>query len=65
MILNRSEYLTGQVKVSLSLSFVRKEGVFRLDTNRSCSLCLHACQVRVTVGDSGVCCRVCVKCFER
>ena len=25
----------------------------------------HACQVVVTVGDSGLCCRVCVTSFER
>ena len=26
---------------------------------------LHACQVRVTVGDSGLCCCTCVTSFER
>ena len=30
-----------------------------------CTLCLHACQVRVTVGDSGLCCCICVTYFER
>ena len=30
-----------------------------------CILYLHACQVRVTVGDSGLCCRTCVTYFER
>ena len=30
-----------------------------------CTLYLHACQVRVTVGDSGLCCCSCVTCFER
>ena len=33
-----------------------------------CSLCtlyLHACQVRVTVGDSSLCCCACVTYFER
>ena len=28
-------------------------------------LVLHACQVRVTVGDSGLCCCTCVRYFER
>ena len=28
-------------------------------------LILHACQVRVTGGDSGLCCCVCVTSFER
>ena len=30
-----------------------------------CTLYLHACQVRVTVGDSGLCCCTCVLYFER
>ena len=30
-----------------------------------CSLYLYACQVRVTVGDSGLCCCACVTYFER
>ena len=30
-----------------------------------CTLYLHACQVRVTAGDSGLCCRVCVTSLER
>ena len=30
-----------------------------------CTLYLHACQVRVTVGDSGLCCCACVTYFER
>ena len=30
-----------------------------------CSLCLLACQVRVSIGDSGLCCCVCVTSFER
>ena len=30
-----------------------------------CTLYLHACQVRVTVGDSGLCCCTCVTYFER
>ena len=30
-----------------------------------CTLHLHACQVRVTVGDSGLCCCTCATCFER
>ena len=30
-----------------------------------CTLNLFACQVRVTVGDSGLCCCVCVTSFER
>ena len=30
-----------------------------------CTLRLHACQVRVTVGDSGLCCCTCVTYFER
>ena len=30
-----------------------------------CTLYLHACQVRVTVGDSGLCCCDCVTTFER
>ena len=37
-------------------------------SSRRCSLCtlyLHACQVRVTVGDSGLCCCTCVTYFER
>ena len=29
------------------------------------TLCLHACQVTVTVSHSGLCCCVCVTCFER
>ena len=29
-----------------------------------CALYLHACQVRVTVGDSGLCCCTCVAYFE-
>ena len=29
-----------------------------------CTLYLHACQVRVTVGDSGLCCCTCVTYFE-
>ena len=28
-------------------------------------LYLHACQVKVTAGDSGVCCCVCMTSFER
>ena len=28
-----------------------------------CTLYLHACQVRVTIGDSGLCC-TCVTCFK-
>ena len=31
---------------------------------RLCTLYLHACQVGVTVGDSGLCCCTCVTCFE-
>ena len=31
----------------------------------SCTLYLHACHVRVAVGDSGLCCCVCVASFER
>ena len=30
-----------------------------------CTLYLHACQVRVTIGDSGLCCCGCVMYFER
>ena len=30
-----------------------------------CTLCLLACQVRVTVGGSGFCCCVCATSFER
>ena len=30
-----------------------------------CTLYLHACQVRVTVGDSGLCCCACVTTFKR
>ena len=30
----------------------------------SCTLYLHACQVRVTVGDTGLCCCTCVTYFE-
>ena len=30
-----------------------------------CTLYLHACQVKVTVGDSGLCCCACVMSFER
>ena len=30
-----------------------------------CTLYLHACQMRVTIGDSGLCCCICVMCFER
>ena len=30
-----------------------------------CTLYSHACQVRVTVGDSGLCCWTCVPYFER
>ena len=30
-----------------------------------CTLYLHACQVRGTVGDSGLCCCACVTSFER
>ena len=30
-----------------------------------CTLYLHACQVRVTVGDSGLCCCICVMYIER
>ena len=30
-----------------------------------CTLYLHACWVRVTVGDSGLCCCVCVTYFDR
>ena len=30
-----------------------------------CTLYLHACHVRVTVGDSGLCCCSCVTYFER
>ena len=30
-----------------------------------CTLCLHACQVRFTEGDSGICCCTCVEYFER
>ena len=30
-----------------------------------CTLYLHACQVRVTVGDSGLCCCTCVMSIER
>ena len=29
-----------------------------------CTLYLHACQVRGIVGDSGLCCCVCVRSFE-
>ena len=29
------------------------------------TLCLHTCQVRVTVGNSGLCCCTCVTYFER
>jgi len=29
-----------------------------------CTLYLHACQVRVTKGDSGLCCCTCVKCIS-
>ena len=30
-----------------------------------CTLHLHSCQLRVTVGDSGLCCCTCVTYFER
>ena len=30
-----------------------------------CTLYLYACQVKVTIGDSGLCCCTCVMCFER
>ena len=30
-----------------------------------CTLRLHACQVRVTMDDSGLCCYTCVTYFER
>ena len=30
-----------------------------------CTFCLLACQARVTVGDSGLCCCICVTSFER
>ena len=29
-----------------------------------CTLCLHACQVRVTIGDSSLCCCTCVMYLE-
>ena len=30
-----------------------------------CTFYLHACQVRITVGDSGLCCSICVTSFGR
>ena len=30
-----------------------------------CTVYLHACQMRVTVGDSDLCCCACVMSFER
>ena len=30
-----------------------------------CTLYLHTCQVRITVGDSGLCCSVCVTSLGR
>ena len=30
-----------------------------------CTLYLHACQLRVAVGDSGLCCCACIACFKQ
>ena len=38
--------------------FNRKKGLCAVSD--LCTLYLHACQVRVTVGDSGLCCHACV-----
>ena len=47
--------------------FVKKIEQFTKIIQHQCSLCtlyLLACQVRVTVGDSGLCYCVCVTAFE-
>ena len=36
-----------------------------ISPNCLCTLCLHACQVRVTLGDSSLCCCIYVTDFER
>ena len=51
-------------------SFIHKYKVHKLHHRMYlrwslCSLYLHACQVRVTVGDSGLCCCTCVTYFQR
>ena len=46
--------------LSLSLVLIRGWPLVEFIT-----LYLHACQVRVTVGDSGLCCCTCVTYFER
>ena len=42
------------------LVFTCMPGAVPLEEFRGCTLYLHAGQVRVTIGDSGLCCCICI-----
>ena len=58
---SRHFFLVGEKSFLVKLKVKHFEDVPLVEL---CTLYLHACQVRVTVGDSGLCCCTCVTHFE-
>ena len=60
------KYLQQQRPASPTVTLTRQAGKYKVHPGGVYASCisLHACQVRVTVGDSGLCCCACVMYFE-
>ena len=55
-------YTTCWGSVGVSVKSIRSSNIIKYTSG---GVYVHACQVRVTIGDSGLCCCPCVAYFER